>query len=322
MSRGEFQRIRDWLLPLAQSPLALADLQSQVVVGQGDDAFAVQPPVPLVISVDMAVAGTHFPLSASAPQVAAKALRSALSDLAAMGAKPWFYTLALQIPRSLDDQWWADFSAQLHYENERWGVQCLGGDLVAGDPLTLSVQVHGLAARPLLRSNAQVGDTLWVTGAVGAAAQGLAQILQGQTPEQPLLDAFYAPDLPLAWMQQAAPLINAAIDISDGLLADLEHLLIASAVGAEIHLEQLPISADLQPQSPIDWRFPLTGGEDYQVLFTAPESNRAELLASAAALAQPISAIGTIKQPPGVDLIWQGQPVQLPTLAKGYNHFV
>lgn len=321
MKRGEFQRIREWLLPLSEPPEAISDLQSQVILGPGDDGFAVLPQSPLVISVDMAVAGKHFPHSASPQQVATKALRSALSDLAAMGARPWFYTLALQIPKSFNDQWWADFSVQLQHENQRWGVQCLGGDLIAGEPLTLSVQVQGLAVQPLSRSGAKVGDSIWVTGTVGSAALGLAQLLQGQTPAQKLLDAFYAPALPLTWMHQVADHLHAAIDLSDGLLADLEHVLSASAVGAYIYLEQLPVAEEILSQSPIDWCLPLTGGEDYQVLFTAPESSRVKLLATAAALAQPVASIGQIRQAPGVDLIWQGQPIVLPVFAKGFDHF-
>lgn len=318
---GEFDRIRDWLKPLASAPVAIADLQSQVVLSTGDDACAVQASQPLVMSVDMAVAGTHFPLNASPQQVASKALRAALSDLAAMGARPWFYTLALQVPPSLPDAWWVEFSAQLQQENALWGVQCLGGDLVSGSPLTLSVQVHGLVARPLTRSGAQVGDTLWLTGSVGGAALGLKELLQGVTPSAELLAAFYAPSLPLVWMAQAAPHLHAAIDISDGLLADLSHLLTASAVGADIELAQIPLTSELQPNDIADWLLPLTGGEDYQVLLTAPESARQYLIDSAQASQQPLTAIGQIRSGTGVQLFWRGQPVVLPEHQQGYSHF-
>jgi thiamine-monophosphate kinase len=318
---GEFERIREWLLPLGQPPSSIADLQSQVLLNNGDDAFAVFTQQPLIVSVDMAVAGTHFPVGASAQHVASKALRSALSDLAAMGARPWFYTLALQIPSSLSEAWWAEFSRQLQSENELWGVQCLGGDLVAGEPLTLSVQVHGLGQAILRRSDAQVGDTLWLTGSVGGAAVGLQQILRGETPAAPLLDAFYAPQLPLRWMHHVAPQVHAAIDVSDGLLADLTHLLSASGVGAEIDLEQLPLTSGVPMAHPSDWVLPLTGGDDYQVLFTAPESARADLLETAQAMHQAITPIGRIRQALGYDLLLHGQPFAMPNLPRGYNHF-
>jgi len=321
MLGGEFQRIHEWLLPLSEPPAALTDLQPQVLLGNGDDAFAVTTQQPMVISVDMAVAGIHFPMTASASQVASKALRSALSDLAAMGARPWFYTLALQVPKSLSDAWWADFSTQLRAENEHWGVHCLGGDLVAGEPLTLSVQVHGLATRPLQRSGAQVGDTLWLTGSVGGAADSLQQLLRDQTPTPELLAAFYAPQLPLRWMHQVATHVHCAIDVSDGLLADLSHLLSASDVGAEVDLEQLPLAQGVSIAESSDWLLPLTGGDDYQVLFTAPGSAEAALLASAQALDQTITPSGRIRQASGFELRWQGQPFVLPKQPQGYNHF-
>lgn len=319
---GEFQRIREWLLPLSEPVQAIADLQSQVRLNNGDDAFIVSASQGMVISVDMAVAGTHFPMSASAAQVATKALRSALSDLAAMGARPWFYTLALQVPHSYTDAWWAEFSQQLRSENELWGVQCLGGDLVAGEPLTLSVQVHGLSDTVLRRSGAQVGDTVWLTGSIGGGAVALQHLLKGETPTATLLEAFYAPQLPLSWMHQAAGQLHAAIDVSDGLLADLSHMLTASGVGADIHLEQLPLTRGVPSAQHSDWYLPLTGGDDYQVLFAAPESARVSLLESAQALNQTITPIGRIRQASGFDLFLQGQPFVLPDLPRGYHHFV
>lgn len=321
MARGEFARIRDWLKPLASAPNAIRDLQSQLWVGSGDDACVVAPDQPLVMSVDMAVAGIHFPEAATAQQIASKSLRAALSDLAAMGARPWFYTMALQVPSTYPETWWRDFSKQLQQENALWGVQCLGGDLVAGAPLTLSVQVHGLSRSPLTRSGAQWGDTLWLTGKVGGAALGLQQILAGSTPSKALQAAFYEPPLPLAWMSHAASYLHAAIDISDGLLADLTHLLSASGVAADIVLDAVPILSEWQPRTIEDWVLPLTGGEDYQVLFTAPESSRQQLITSAEDFQQPLYAIGEIRPGSGYTLHWQGQTVNWPEHQQGYDHF-
>ncbi|TGG90374.1 thiamine-phosphate kinase [Natronospirillum operosum] len=325
---GEFARIGRWLLPLADDLPGLGDLVPRTLIDNGDDALAVRPAEPLVISMDMAVAGTHFPAAAAVADAAVKALRAALSDLAAMGARPWFYTLGLVLPDGLSDADWQALHDTLRAENRHWQVRCLGGDLTRGPGLVFSVQVHGLSERPLTRCDARAGEDLWVTGTLGGSAGGLAG-LQGERPLLPTLqDAFYRPALPLTFMQAANPLLSAAIDISDGLVSDLQHLLSASALSAELLLDEVPVNPDLLHH---DTRAEaldraLYGGEDYQVLFTAPPEHSTRLQTLAQHQAQPISRIGRLRanepdQPRQLTARWQGRPFSLRTSNTGYDHF-
>lgn len=321
MSGREFEFIRRWLLPLAQPEPALADLQSAVKVGNGDDALVVSPPAPLVMSMDLARAGTHFPSEAPPEAIAAKALRAALSDLAAMGARPWFYTLGLVLPKETGSEWWQRFSDTLLEENHRWQVQCLGGDLTAGDTVTLSVQVHGLCERPLTRTAASPGQDLWVTGTLGGSAAGLPGALGDATVDPQLVEAFYRPELPLVFMERVNALACAAIDISDGLVADLEHVLAASDVGAALNLDELPLHPALCDDATSAMEHALYGGEDYQVLFSATPEVAAAIVSLGAELNQPVQRIGRIEPSPGVRATRKGRSFSVRQLQTGYSHF-
>lgn len=314
---GEFDRIQRYFMPLQQPPARPAP-----VVGNGDDALAVRTDQTLVMSIDTAVAGTHFPHEATPEQIASKAIRSAVSDLAAMGASPWFYTLALVVPTTYPEDWWDRFGQALALENQYWQMPCLGGDTTTGPSLVVTVQVHGLCERPLTRSGAQVGDDIWITGTLGDAAAGLA-IALGQAPEQAALtQAFYAPEPPVSLMVELSSIAHAAIDVSDGLVADLGHIVDASHCGAQVAVESLPLSAELkQARAHSDaLSLALTGGEDYSTCFTAPASQASDIVATARNHQVVVTRIGAIVAGKGLRLTQGGKPYF--TDRKGYDHFV
>lgn len=313
---GEFQRIRQWFLPLAQ-PAA----NPPAVLSNGDDALAVRTDETLVMSVDSAVEGTHFLASAAPQDIATKALRAALSDLAAMGARPWFYTLALTVPDHLPDAWWSAFSAALLAENHHWSFPCLGGDTTRGPCLVVTVQVQGLCARPLTRSGGEPGDHVWVTDTLGGSAAGLQHMLAGEALTDSLAEAFYRPSLPLKLMQRLNPRLNAAIDVSDGLGADLSHLLAASECGARVDLTQLPLAPELISAYGREkaLAMALSGGEDYCTCFTARPDQAEEIHRAAAELGTPVTRIGELTAEPGLQLHDNQTPYQPDW--KGYDHF-
>ncbi|HMY41105.1 MAG TPA: thiamine-phosphate kinase, partial [Marinagarivorans sp.] len=208
----------------------------------GDDCALLAPPEGklLAVSIDTQVEGVHFPVGAAAEQIGRRVACCALSDLAAMGAQPLWATLALTLPKA-DATWLAAFSRGLGAVLNTWQVRLVGGDTTCG-PLTISLQVHGSVAseHALRRSGARAGDCIYVTGPLGDGAAGLA-LLQGQLslPAEAaayLTERFYAPTPQIAAGLALAGRATSAIDISDGLLADLNHILTASQVGARLEL--------------------------------------------------------------------------------------
>lgn len=313
---SEFERIQRYFWPLAE-PAA----QPAPVLGNGDDALAVAADQPVVISVDTSVSGTHFPPDAAPEDVASKALRSAISDLAAMGARPWFYTLSIVVPSTYDELWWQRFTDQLRDENQHWQMPCLGGDTTAGAILVVTVQVHGLTAEPIRRSTAELGDDIWVTGYLGDSAGGLAGLQQRAPIRAELLERFYRPEPPVQFMHHVAPWVHAAVDISDGLVADLGHLVKASCCGACLDVDAIPLSPVLQDivtrQQALDWA--LTGGEDFATCFTASVGQREALLNAAASHGLRLWRIGVVTDDKGVHLKSGDAAFALTT--KGYDHF-
>lgn len=317
---GEFERIRRYFLPLSQPP---ADPPAQV--GNGDDALAVRSDETIVMSVDTAVAGTHFPPDASAEEVATKALRSALSDLAAMGARPWFYTLSLVVPKSYPDHWWQQFAVTLQAENRHWQFPCLGGDTTTGDTLVVTVQVHGLCERPLTRSGAAAGQNIWLVGQTGEAAAGLAALLRGDDPESTLRQAFYQPQPPVRLMAALQPWIESAIDISDGLVADLGHIARASDCDMSLQVDRVPLSNVLvQSVGLVRAReLALSGGEDYTTVLTAWPEHDHRIMELVVRHGCCISRIGQVADLKGeaatVTMTLDGEPYLISQ--RGYDHF-
>lgn len=295
-----------------------------VRLGIGDDAALLQLPLghELVVTTDTLVAGRHFPESAAAHDVGWKSLAVNLSDLAAMGARARWVTLALTLPAA-DEAFLREFARGFFALADREGVALVGGDTTRG-PLSLTVTALGTvpAGTALQRRGAQPGDDLYVSGTPGDAGLGLRLELEQWQDELPVvareaaLQRLHRPDPRLALGAALRGIATACLDISDGLAQDLGHLLRASGVGADLELERLPRSVAL---AAIDPAFAdilaLTSGDDYELLFTAPAASRATI----DALAPRCTRIGSMTAGKGLRLLRAGVPVELPLA--GFTHF-
>ncbi|MES2919500.1 MAG: thiamine-phosphate kinase [Pseudomonadota bacterium] len=313
---GEFDLIRTYF----QRPLADAGVR----LGIGDDAalLALPPGEELAVTTDTLVAGHHFPDTAAPFDIGWKALAVNLSDLAAMGARARWVTLALTLPAS-DEAFLGEFARGFFALAEREGVALVGGDTTRG-PLSITVTAMGTvpAGQALRRAGARAGDEVYVSGTVGDAGLGLRLEL-GQWPEaldvaaQALaLARLHRPEPRLALGLALRGLATAGLDVSDGLAQDLGHLLAASGVGAELELSALPRSPAL---AGIDTAFAdilaLTSGDDYELLFTAPAAARAAI----AALPLPCARIGIITAAAGLRFRRDGAAIDMPVA--GFTHF-
>lgn len=291
--------------------------RNDVSVGIGDDAACLQPPAnhELIVSTDTLVNGVHFPESTSAEAIGFKSLAVNLSDIAAMGATPAWATLALTLPEA-DQSWLSRFMAGFYELAKQYDVQVVGGDTTQG-PLSITVTIMGLAptGSALKRDNAKSGDYLCVSGYLGQAGYELTH-LQGENKAVNRLN-YPMPRIELG--QKLRAIAHSAIDISDGLIVDLGHLLEASRVGAEIKLESLPLAPDLSPTGQL-YELALTAGDDYELCFTVPEARMTELQAIQQSTAVPITAIGRIQDEPGLRIQRDnGQPLVIDP--QGYQHF-
>lgn len=291
------------------------------VLGVGDDAaiLAPTPGMELLVSTDMLVEGTHFLPDAEPQALGWKTLAVNLSDLAAMGGEPRWALLAAALPEA-DEGWIAAFAGGLFACAEAFGVDLVGGDTTRG-PRCLAVTVLGEApaGRALRRGGAKVGDSIWVSGWPGRAALGLAH-LQGRVAlAEPQLStclaALHRPQPRVALGLGLRGLATAAIDVSDGLLADLGHILEASGVAAALRVPGLP------PEG-IERDSLLSGGDDYELVFTAPSARADEVQALAAAFDLPLTRLGeVVAGTPGALSLTDasGRPIHPAT--HGFDHF-
>ena len=247
--------------------------------GIGDDALVWLDPEPLVISVDTAVIGRHFPDFATPEQVANRAFLPAISDLAAMTATPAFFTLALTLPVALNGDWVVRFATQLRQLALQYGIELAGGDTTRGEQLTISISVHGRCPHPVLRSGAKAGDDVWVTGYLGQAAAALPYVLERRESEAPApwLAAYWQPQPPVGFAQALQGCIHSAIDLSDGLVGDATHLAQQSELSLNINLDALPMDSNLKAFGEAGIQHATGGGDDYQLLFTADPMTRHEI---------------------------------------------
>ena len=293
----------------------------------GDDAalIAVSAGMQLAISSDMLVAATHFFHDAAPHDIGWKALAVNVSDMAAMGANPKWATLAIAFPE-VKDAWLSEFSRGFFACADAFNIDLIGGDTTKG-PLNISVTIMGEvpSGQAIKRSGAQVGDDIWVSGQLGSAALGLAH-LQGKThvPEVALLaclNALHTPTPRAALGLALRGIATSCIDISDGLLADLGHILTASNCGATIDLEKIPciewIKSDLD--NPKFQAAILAGGDDYELCFTAPKSKRDEINALCKQLNVPINHIGSTRMAVGLQTYYKNKKLTL--LKHGFDHF-
>jgi thiamine-monophosphate kinase len=317
MALGEFELIERYFTRPARRAL----------VGVGDDCAVLAPAagMQLCVSSDMLVEGRHF-LSSVAPQrLGHKALAVNLSDLAACGAEPLAFTLALALPRA-DEVFLQGFADGLWALAQRHGIDLVGGDTTAG-PLNICITVIGQvpAGQALLRSGARAGDELWVSGTLGDARAAL-EVFRGtiDLPGQAFAALRRAMELPeprVALGQRLRGVASSAIDVSDGLLGDLGHVLQRSAVGARLDVDALPRSAQLAALPPAVQRDCLLhGGDDYELLFTAAPARRDAVLAAAREAGVPVSCVGRIE--PGAALsVVDGTGQALAVRRGGFDHF-
>jgi thiamine-monophosphate kinase len=312
----EFGRIARFFAPLAagyDGALGLSDDAALVRIRSGRE---------LVVTTDALVAGVHFRREDPADLIARKALRVNLSDLAAMGAEPICYTLAAILPDRIDEAWLAAFARGLAADQAEFGIALAGGDSVrTPGPTTFSVTALGEveAGRALRRSGARPGDCVYVSGTIGDGALGLA-VLEGRVADDAagtLAGRYLLPRPRLGLGRALGGTATAALDVSDGLVADLGHIASASGVRIVIEAERVPLSPAARAALAADPRLlasVLAGGDDYELAFTAP----ADLPMAVAGV--PVTAIGRVEAGSGVAVLdREGGQVTLP--ASGYRHF-
>ncbi|MBK1612867.1 thiamine-phosphate kinase [Rubrivivax gelatinosus] len=296
-------------------------------LGVGDDCalLDLEPGMRLAVSTDLLVEGRHF-LSTVAPErLGHKALAVNLSDLAACGAEPLAFTLALSMPR-VDEVFLAGFARGLYALADRHGIELVGGDTTAG-PLSICITVFGQVPpdQALLRSGARPGHDLWVSGRLGDARLALEvfrgnALLPGSAFDE-VRRAMECPEPRIALGLALRGLATSAIDLSDGLAGDLGHVMRLSGVGATIEYDALPRSSVLALQSPeLQRECLLAGGDDYELLFSAPRSRRDAVLAAAAEAQVAVSCIGSIDAGEALRIVdADGRP--LAPAARGFDHF-
>lgn len=322
MACGEFELIARYFDRVTSS-------RRDVEKGIGDDCALLSIPEKqtLAISTDTLVEGVHFLRDIPPVDLGYKALAVNLSDLAAMGADPAWLTLALTLPE-INEPWLKDFSDSLFELLDYYDMQLIGGDTTRG-PLSMTLGIHGLVpqGRALKRSGARVGDWIYVTGTLGDSAAGLELLhhhvkINDPAAHEALIKRHLHPMPRILQGQALRDLASSAIDLSDGLISDLGHILKASDCGARLNLDTLPLSAVMkqhfEPQQAISWA--LSGGEDYELCFTVPEINRGALDVALGYLGVPLTCIGQIApQSEGLMLLQNDKLVEFNL--KGFDHF-
>ena len=302
-------------------------VRRDVKLGIGDDCALVQPAEnkSIAISCDTLVENVHFFADMPAKALGYKSLAVNLSDLAAMGAEPAWMTLALTLPE-IDETWLKEFSEGLYEAAEYYGIALIGGDTTRG-PRAISITVHGQVptGKALTRHGAKVGDWIYVTGTLGDSALGL-DILRGVQhahPEQKeyLVNRHYYPTPRVLAGQSLRSLASSAIDLSDGFVSDIGHILKSSGVGAVVDVNAIPLSSALR--GTVDEQqalsYALTGGEDYELLFTVPEAQKGALETSLSHAGVKFVKVGQICA--GSQLKLQRKGEAFTPINRGFEHF-
>ena len=308
---NEFDLIRDYFTWPIKDP--------SVTLGVGDDAalFSLEQGYQLVTTTDTLVEGVHFSASTSAKDIAHKSIAVNLSDIAAMGAKAKYYTLAIALPK-IDKSWLQEFSDSLRQFSGRYQVSLIGGDTTRG-ALNITITMFGMVenSKALTRSGARPGDGVYVSGTIGDAGFCFWKLSNGLIPSNQELKRLNCPtprvELGLALKNQA----SACIDVSDGLEQDLSHILKTSSVGAVIEVEKIPISEALlgHIKDTNDWSIPLCGGDDYELCFTVPEDKEEALKKLSESCNVNITRIGVVTKSLGLQIEGFDGP------RKSYQHF-
>jgi thiamine-monophosphate kinase len=313
---GEFEFIARLLRPLAAG-LPGAE-------GLGDDTAHLAPPAghEIVVTSDALVCGVHFLAHHPPDLIARKALRVNVSDLAAAGSRPWTYQLALALSDDIDDAWLAAFCDGLAFDQREYGIDLSGGDTVSTPgPLTLAVTALGVvpAGQSLHRAGAKVGDAVFVSGTIGDGALGLraskGELEGAGGADVAALAARYLLPQPRALLgPRLRGIASACMDVSDGLIGDLGHICARSSVAAAIDVERVPLSDPARRAIERDAALlepAITGGDDYELLFTAPAAARESIAELAKELGVPIAEIGRIEAGEGVAALRGGRKLVL-----------
>lgn len=303
---------------------ALGPERPDVVLGVGDDCalLEIPPGQTLAVSIDTLSAGVHFFADCDPEHIGHKSLAVGLSDLAAMGAEPAWATLALTLPAA-DEGWIRAFAMGFGKLASAHGMRLVGGDTTRG-PLSVAVQVHGLVptGAAIRRSGARPGDAIFVSGTLGDAGLALRRMLAGEPVAPELRRRLECPEPRVELGRRLRGVVSAMIDLSDGLAGDLGHVLTASAVGAELELERLPLTPQVAEvvAATEDWSLPLASGDDYELGFCIPPEHIPTVERLAEALGLPLTRVGWIRAGAGLDVRRiAGDRLTLPV--RGYDHF-
>lgn len=318
----EFELIYQQIAPCA-------GVRDDVCLGIGDDAAVVQAPDghSIVVALDSLVENHHFFAGCAPEDVAWKSLAVNLSDLAAMGAEPRWALLALSLPEAMaDTAWLARFMQGWQSLASEYGVALIGGDTTRSDRLTVSVTLMGVipTGQAIQRAGARQGDEIWVSGSIGDAGLALAQLYRHEQPLAQVAERLHRPQPRVALGQALRGLASAAVDVSDGFLADLEHLLKASGrLGATCSINKIPFSEPVlqwvhETSNPC---LPLTSGDDYELIFTADPAQAESIEQLAIALNLPLTKVGVITDTQGGVGLWYADKLLAMPKKRGFDHF-
>jgi thiamine-monophosphate kinase len=326
MNSSEFDVIKKYF--------TFTDSRDDVILAGGDDCAIVSVPEnkQLLITTDMLISGVHFPVNTSPEDIAYKSLMVNLSDLAAMGATPAWITLAISLP-DINDNWLMAFSNQFSAVLSRFAISLIGGDTTKG-PLSIAIQAMGLCdkGKILRRDQAKLKDKVFVTGDIGDAGIGLQAVLNNLHDENlsPCVQKLNRPEARVKFAEELTQYSKCAIDISDGLVADLGHIVNASFYGARIKLSDIPVSSSVQYyfnhyhatsyKSAIDWSMVLTQGDDYELCFTVSIENERAVRELAKKHQLKITCIGEITD--STELAFINENDELINFSNtGFKHF-
>ncbi|MEC7488579.1 MAG: thiamine-phosphate kinase [Pseudomonadota bacterium] len=320
MRRGEFDLIREVFAPLCHADFALGLLDDAAVI-------PAQTNFETVISTDTLVADVHFFRYEKPEIIARRLLRVNLSDIASMGAEPSGYFLNLTMPLCIDDKWLVHFADGLRLEQDEFGMTLLGGDTThTPGPLTISVTMLGKVPEgcAVRRSTAQPGDVVFVSGTIGDAVLGMAQLKRKNVQENPMINRYQLPTPRVQLGQSLRKIASAMVDVSDGLISDFGHLCSSSGVGAIIESGVVPISR--QARAAIragDTQLSdlLVGGDDYELVFTAPPDREADVAFAANSAGVSVTKIGKIVGDPNSVRVLNAQGAEITFKNNGYTHF-
>ena len=296
--------------------------RNDVLLGIGDDAAVTKVPEghELALAMDTLIGGVHFPENMKPADIGYRSLAVNLSDLAAMGAEPAWVTLALTIPES-NESWLRAFASGLMSLAAQYNLQLIGGDMTRG-ALSITVQVHGFlpTKQILVRSGAHPGDSIYITGTLGDAAAGLASWQQTDKSFAWLKQRFTRPVPRIEAGFALRGIATSVIDVSDGLIADLGHILESSNVGAKLKMANLPLSLAICEKFDLEQarEMALSGGDDYELCFTAP-SNKQEQISKLVKVCQFVE-IGVIEAEPGLRCLLP-DGAQYDSVGSGFQHF-